>query len=134
MTRVFQAQELIVETKNEVGMLSRVTSPVAEARINLNACCAIGEGKKGYFHLLTSDNTKAGDALDKAGFKSKQRNVVVVETTNEIGSLAKAASQLATANVNVDYCYATAGGEGTRDGGKDTRDGYYRRSQGQSAE
>ena len=112
MTRVFKAQELILETKNEVGMLSRVTSQVAEAKINLNACCAIGEGRKGYFHLLTSDNSKAGDALNKAGFKSENRDVVVVETTNEIGSLAKAASQLAQANVDVDYCYATAGSAG----------------------
>lgn len=112
MTRVFQAKELIIETSNEVGMLSRVTSPVAESRINLNACCATGEGKKGYFHLLTSDNVKANDALNRAGFKTKEKNVVVVETTNEIGSLAKAASQLATANVNIDYCYATAGVEG----------------------
>ena len=113
MTRVFQAQELIIETPNEVGMLSRVTSPVAEAKVNLNACCAIGEGKKGYFHLLTSDNTKANEALGKAGFKTKEKNVIVVETTNEIGSLAKAASQLATANIDVDYCYATAASEGT---------------------
>jgi len=112
MTRVFQATELIVETPNEVGMLSRVTTPIAEARINLNACCAISEGKKGYFHLLTSDNTKAIEALKKVGFAAKQKNVVVVETANEVGSLAKAASQLAAANVNVDYCYATAGNEG----------------------
>jgi hypothetical protein len=112
MTRVFQANELIVKTSNEVGTLARVTSPVAEARVNLNACWAWTEKKDGYFHLITSDNEEANRALSKAGFKTTQKSVVVVETTNEIGSLAKAASQLANASINVDYCYATAGNEG----------------------
>jgi hypothetical protein len=112
MTRVFQARELIVTTPDETGMLARITSPIAEARVNVNACFAVTEGKNASFHFLTSDNQKAVLALTKAGFKTTERDVVVVETHNEIGSLAKAASQLAEAKVNLDSCYATASSQG----------------------
>ncbi len=112
MTRVFQAREIYVSTTDETGMLARITSPIAEARVNVNACCAVAEKKNASFHFLTSDNSKAIAALSKAGFKPAERDVVVVETTNEIGTLAKAASQLAEAKVNLDSCYATAGKNG----------------------
>lgn len=112
MTRVFKAHELIVTTPNETGMLARVTSPIAEARVNVNACFATVQKKDASFHFLTSDNEKAQQALSKAGFKANGRDVIVVETSNEIGSLAKAASQLAEARVDLDSCYATAGSHG----------------------
>jgi hypothetical protein len=112
MTRVFRASEIVVTASDEVGMLARITSPIAEARINVNACCAFIEKKNASFHFLTSDNASAIAALSKAGFKATERDVVVVETTNEIGTLAKASSQLAEAKVNLDSCYATAGQAG----------------------
>jgi len=112
MTRVFQAKELVVTAPDETGMLARITSPIAEARINVNACFAFSEKKNASFHFLTSDNSKAIAALSKAGFKATERSVVVVETTNEIGTLAKAASQLAEAKVSLDSCYATAANQG----------------------
>ncbi len=112
MTRVFKALEITVNTADDVGLLARLTSPIAEARVNVNACCATAEKKNATFRFLTSDNAKAMAALAKAGFKAQEREVVVVETTNETGTLAKAASQLAEAKVNLDSCYATAGSQG----------------------
>lgn len=112
MTRVFKAREIVVAANDEVGMLSRITSPIAEARVNVNACCALKENRTASFRFLTSDNPKAVAALTKAGFKATEHDVVVVETTNEIGTLAKAANQLAEAKVNLDSCYATAGTHG----------------------
>ncbi|MFH1654546.1 MAG: hypothetical protein ABIE74_10920 [Pseudomonadota bacterium] len=112
MTRVFKSTELHIETKNQPGMLAQITSPLAEAGVNLHACCAYGIKKEGHFMILTDNNAKALEALEKAGFKASISDVVVVETENEVGSLNRAAADLANANVNVDYCYATTGNEG----------------------
>lgn len=110
MTRVFKAQELKVVADDKPGTLARVTAPIAEARININAFCAYRSGGgKAEFLFLTANNAKATDCWKKAGFRAQSRDVVVVETTNESGTLYHAAQQLAQAGVDLDYCYATAG-------------------------
>lgn len=114
MGRVFKTVELQVEAPDKPGTLAKITTPIAEAKINLNACCAYRyeSEKKAFFHLLTDNNDKATEALKKAGYKVKVTDVVIVETKNEAGSLNKAAHQLSEAGVDLDYCYATAGNTG----------------------
>lgn len=113
MTRVFKAQEIKVVSDDKPGTLARVTAPIAEARVNVSAICAYKAGKgKAELLFITSDNTKAKEGLKKAGFETTERDVVVVETENEAGTLFRAAQQLAQAGVDLDYCYATAGTKG----------------------
>ncbi len=109
MTRIFKSNELIVKCNDKPGLLAKVTAPIAEARINLNAICAYRMDGAAQFHILTSDNKTAKQFLGKAGFEAKDREVIVLETENESGTLARAAQQLAQAGVDLDYCYATAG-------------------------
>ena len=112
MTRIFKANELTVVAEDRQGELARVTAPIAEARINVNAICAWRDGTKAYFRFLTEDNERARTSLRKAGFETKEREVLVVETTNEAGTLFRAAQQLAQAGIDLDYCYSTAGTTG----------------------
>lgn len=112
MTRLFKATELKVVAEDKAGTLARVTAPIAEARVNINACCAYRSGKNAEFLFITTDNTKAKENLKKAGFGVTEREVAVVETSNQAGTLFRAAQQLATAGVDLDYCYATAGSNG----------------------
>jgi hypothetical protein len=109
MTRVFKATELIVTCEDQPGALARVTAPLAEARINVNAICAYRMEGKASVHFLTSDNGSAKEHLNKAGLTTTENDVVVLETENEAGTLFRAAQQLAKANVDLDYCYATTG-------------------------
>ena len=113
MTRLFKAKELKVVADNKTGMLARVTAPIAEARININACCAYTNGDKAEFLFITTDNAKAKQNLEKAGFKTSERDVAVIETTNEAGTLFRCAQQLAIADVDLEYCYSTAGSQGS---------------------
>lgn len=112
MTRLFKAKELKVVTDNKPGTLAKVTAPIAEARVNVNACCAYAMAKKAEFLFITADNEKAKQNLKKAGFSVAERDVIVVETSNEAGTLFRAAQQLAQAGVDLEYCYATAGSHG----------------------
>jgi hypothetical protein len=112
MPRVFTMKELIITCEDKQGQLARVTAPIAEARVNVNAICAYREGEKVVFRFLTEDNARASASLHKAGFTTEEREVVVVETTNEAGTLFRAAQQLALAGVDLDSCYATAGSKG----------------------
>lgn len=107
MTRVFKATELLVTCDDKPGALARVTGPIAEARINVNAVCAYRMEGTAHFHLVTSNNELAKEHLKKAGLSADETPVVVLETENEAGTLFRAAQQLALANVDLDYCYAT---------------------------
>ncbi|MBN1283544.1 MAG: ACT domain-containing protein [Proteobacteria bacterium] len=109
MTRIFKASELIVKCNDKPGLLARVTAPIAEARVNVNALCAYRMGADAQFHILTGDNGTAKKFLEKAGFRTEDHDVIVLETQNEAGTLFRAAQQLAQAGVDLDYCYATAG-------------------------
>ena len=112
MPRIFKANELTVVADDKQGMLARVTAPIAEARVNVQAICAYREGGKAFFRFLTEDNAGAKANLAKAGFETRERDVLVVETTNEAGTLFRAAQQLAQAGVDLNYCYSTAGTTG----------------------
>lgn len=112
MTRVFKTTEIHLTTDDKPGTLARVTAPIAEARINVNAICAYRMEGKANFLIITADNKVAAEHLNKAGFDTTEHEVVVLETENEAGTLFRAAQQLAIANVDLDYCYATTGPQG----------------------
>lgn len=112
MPRIFKTKEIKVVAKNKPGLLARVTAPIAEARININACCSYVAEGSAEFLFITSDNDKVKDNLKKTGFSVTEHDVIVVETTNEAGTLFRAAQQLAEAGIDLDYCYATAGSQG----------------------
>lgn len=112
MTRIFKANELHVTCEDKPGTLARVTGPIAEARVNVNAICAYRMEGKAKFLIITADNKVAAEHLKNAGFTTNEKEVIVLETENEAGTLFRAAQQLANAGVDLDYVYATTGPQG----------------------
>jgi len=109
MAKANKVNHLIVETPDEVGMMAKVCSAVSDAGVNIKALCAYVEDEKGYFMLLTDDNSKAEQALKSAGFGVSQEEVVAVELDNEIGAAKRMAKKLADAGVNLKKCYGSTG-------------------------
>lgn len=112
MPRIFKAKEIRIMADNKAGTLARVTAPIAEARVNINACNCRAAGDKAEFLFITDDNAKAMEHLTRAGLQAAEREVLVVETANEAGTLFRSAQQLSQAGVDLEYCYATAGSQG----------------------
>jgi len=109
MAKANKVNHLIVETPDEVGMMAKVCSAVSDAGVNIEALCAYVEDEKGYFMLLTDDNSKAEQALKSAGFGVSQEEAVAVELDNEIGAAKRMAKKLADAGVNLKKCYGSTG-------------------------
>lgn len=109
MAKANKVNHLIVETPDEVGMMAKVCSAVSDAGVNIKALCAYVEDEKGYFMLLTDDNSKAEQALKSAGFGVSQEEAVAVELDNEIGAAKRMAKKLADAGVNLKKCYGSTG-------------------------
>ncbi|MFO7866842.1 MAG: hypothetical protein R6V02_08555 [Candidatus Aminicenantes bacterium] len=104
--------QLKVTTPNEPGILGRVLGTLANAGINLKALNAISNDNNGYFHLLTSDNTKAEKCLIALGYDVKSDSVLTVLTEDRIGAGAEIGALLGNAVLDVEYCYGSSSGVG----------------------
>ena len=103
-------KELQFSCVNKVGMLSKVTGAIQAAGVNIQHAWACGEGAKGHFGLVTSNNGKAKRALKKIGISAKEHDLLVVGLPNKAGALAKKAAKLAKARINVSCVSATSAG------------------------
>lgn len=109
MAKASKVNQLMVETPDEVGMMAKVCSAISDAGVNIRAISAYVKEGKGYFMLLTDDNSKAEEALESGGFSVSQEEAVAVELENEVGAAKRMAKKLADAGVNLKYCYGSTG-------------------------
>ncbi len=116
MPRTTAAKEVIVTCPNKVGTLSKVSSTLAEAKINIDACCCYSEdGITCNLHFITANPSKTLELCNKSGWTAKTNDVVCCELNNTVGTLASATTALSTAGVDLRYCYFTTGnGTATR--------------------
>lgn len=103
-------KELQFETPNKTGMLCKITCVLKEAGVNILHAWACGEGSKGHFGLVTSNNTKAKRALKGLGISSKEKEVLAVTLSHKVGSLERMAHTLAKAGISLTCLSATSAG------------------------
>lgn len=103
-------EQMKIEVADEVGKLAQVTSALKAAEVNIQAACAWTMKGKGHMLLVTSDNAKACAALSELVEACESQQVVLVTVANEVGMLNVVAGKLSDAGININMCYATAGG------------------------
>lgn len=110
MPKATAVKEVVVTCSNKVGTLAKVASTLAEARINIDACCCCDEGgSMCNLRFVTTDPTKALDLCEKSGWTVKTNDVVCCEIDDAVGTLASATTKLSTAGVDIQNCYVTTG-------------------------
>ena len=107
------ARDLTVVLQDRPGELARLGEATGQAGVNIQGMCAFtGEGR-GVIHLLLDDAaaTKAHGVLEEAGMGvADEREVLVIDVTDQPGSLGGLARALGEANVNIELAYTTFGG------------------------
>lgn len=106
----YKAKQLVVVTKNKIGMGAAVFGALRKAKVNVIANCCYEMGKDAHFWIIVEDVARAKSAVQKAGYKVKTLDVIVAELPNRAGALAKLLEIVAAAKVNVNYSYASAAG------------------------
>ena len=109
MARATLAKELYFETKNETGTLGRVTIALAQENVYIVHMSAYTVGDKGFFQVVTRDNEKAKKAVSYFVQNVKERDVLIVEFENKVGTLAPVVKLLGNENIGVHYVYGTSG-------------------------
>ena len=106
-----EIKQISVFFENKPGRLGEVTKVLADAGINLRAISIADTADFGILRLIVNDNEKAAEALNKAGFTTRVTNVAAVEIEDKPGSLARVMDIFKTANVNIEYLYASLEGK-----------------------
>jgi hypothetical protein len=109
MAKAKRSKQLSFALPNRVGLLSKVSTTLSDAKINMHAICAYGMGKQAYFMVVTDKNAKAKKALGKLKKNIAEEDVVSVEMPNRVGALQKIAKKIADAGIDIIYMYGTAG-------------------------
>jgi hypothetical protein len=109
MAKARKVKNLVFTLPNKVGLLSEVSSTLAQAKVNINAICAYEMEDKAIFMLAADSNVRATKALAPLGAEIKEEEVVAVDMPNRPGELEKVAKKLAEAGININLIYGTTG-------------------------
>ena len=102
------ATQLAVFLANRPGALARVCDALGKAEINIHALAMSDTVDHSVVRMVVSDPTKALMLLGEAGVLALETDVLMIETENEPGVLAKIAERLSRAEVNIEYAYLAA--------------------------
>jgi hypothetical protein len=102
------ATQLAVFLANRPGALARVCDALAKVKINIHALTTSDTVDHSVVRMVVSDPTRALMLLGEAGVLALESDVLMIETENEPGVLAKIAERLSRAEVNIEYAYLAA--------------------------
>lgn len=109
MAKAKKSKQLSFAMPNKVGLLSKVSTAITGAKVNMYAICAYGMEGKAYFMVVADNNLKAKKALNTIGIDVSEEDIISVEMLNKAGELQKVAKKIADAGIDINYMYGTAG-------------------------
>ena len=104
-------KQISVFLENTTGRLSEVTKTLANAGINLRAISIADTADFGILRLIADKTDDAVNALNAAGFTTRQTDVAAVEIEDVPGSLAKLMEVFQQSQINIEYLYASLEGQ-----------------------
>ena len=110
MFKIMKLKQLAFVVPNRVGLLSELTTFLANGKINIEALCAYGRGPEGVFMIVTDNNAKAKKILTQMGAEVKVEEIIAVELPNRPGQLQKVAKKVSDALVDIQYVYGSPSG------------------------
>ena len=87
--------------KDRPGALAKATTTIAGAGINIEGFCEVD----GQMHAVTSDPVAAKRALESAGYKVRETDVVAFPAEDRPGFLAEVLKRITEEEINVSVAY-----------------------------
>ncbi len=98
-------KQLSIFVENKKGELSDITTLLASNNISISSINLSDASDFGILRLIVSDNDKAKNILDEAGFSSRLTDVFAVEVSDHVGSFNSVIKALAKEDINIEYTY-----------------------------
>ena len=98
-------KEFSVRMKDEPGTLGKICRGLADRGVNILAFQSCQSEKEGLVHLVVDKPAEAKSVLDNQKAKYTEAEVAQVKLPHRPGELARAASKLGEAGININYGY-----------------------------
>ena len=99
-------KQLAIFLDNRPGTLARMADAFAEAKINIYAITTSDTVDHSVIRMVVSDYRKAMGLFEEHGTLVVEDDVLLCEGSNKPGELARIAHKLASAKINIEYCYS----------------------------
>ena len=101
------SKELTIRLEDRPGTLGNACRALADRKVNILAFQSIpAEEGSSLVRLVVDNPTTAKTVFDKQGLSYTETEVAQVKLAHRPGELARAASRLGDANININYAYA----------------------------
>ena len=100
-------KEIVVTSKNKVGMLSHVAKILADHGINIIALSAQAAGGVALMNFVVDDHLRAMDSLRKAKFQVQENDVVLIAVEDKPGVLRSLTQRLAAKKIDLMNVYGS---------------------------
>jgi hypothetical protein len=110
-------KQISVFLENTTGRLCEVTRTLAQAGINLRAINIADTAEFGILRLIVDKTEEAAAALKAANFTITMTTVAAVEIEDKPGSLDEVIGMVQKSGINIEYLYASLGGDVSKGGG-----------------
>ena len=97
--------ELAIRMENRPGSLGKICRELADRGVNIMAFQSIPAEKTILVCMVVDKPAAAGAILEREGMTYTESEVAQVSLSNVPGELARAASKLGEANININYAY-----------------------------
>ena len=98
-------EQLSLFLANRPGTLAAVCEELARHKINIFALTISDSVDHAIVRMVVSETRKALDIFEERGVLVVNSKVLMIENSNKPGSLARIASRLAKAKINIEYAY-----------------------------
>ena len=100
-----KTKELVIQLEDRPGTLGKVCRALADQGVNIVAFQSIPGQGKSVVRFVVDNPTKAKTVLDGQRLAPTEVEVAQVKLPHRPGELARAASRLGEANININYAY-----------------------------
>jgi len=105
---VILGEEIIITTKNRVGILADISKMLANYGVNIEAINGYEVGSTGRVTLVTNANLKIIGELRKKYKTVRETEVILVDLENKPGALKVVTTELGNKKIDIRYAYVTS--------------------------
>jgi len=93
--------------ENKPGVLAKITKMLSAAKVNIEGISVSESTDVGLLQVIVNNSVAAKKVFNEAGIAYTVQTVAVLTMKNKPGALAKVASGLFKAGINMNYLYGT---------------------------
>jgi len=97
--------ELTIPLENRPGTLGRICRALADQKVNIMAFQAVPSEGNSLVRFVVDQPERAKKALDNEGLSYQETQVALARLPHRPGELARTASRLGDAEININYAY-----------------------------